>query len=132
MLLSNIHAGSMVIGFFILFSGFLTARYLKRKRWWLKTHKALGISGALLTILGFFAIVFHISINGGPHFTESHAYVGLVIVIFAFVMPALGFIQLKMGKAAGKIRPVHRFFGWIMLMAMLINIVLGMRMTGIL
>jgi hypothetical protein len=47
-------------------------------------------------------------------------------------MPALGFIQLKMGKAAGKIRPVHRFFGWIMLMAMLINIVLGMRMTGIL
>jgi heme A synthase len=132
MLLSGIHAGFMIIGFFILLAGFFTARFMKSKRWWLKTHRTLGVYGSSITILGFLAILFHLLFPGRPHFTQSHAYLGLAIVILAFVMPALGFIQLKIGKAAGKIRPMHRLFGWIMLMAMLINIVLGMLIADIL
>ena len=131
MLTSNIHAALMIIGFFILFSGFVTARYMKRKRWWLKAHKAFGVSGASLTMLGFFIIVFYLLLSGRPYFTLLHGYVGLAIILLAFVMPALGFIQLKIRNIAGKIRPIHRFFGWIMLVAMFINIILGMYAAGI-
>ncbi|MCX5813168.1 MAG: hypothetical protein NT178_11585 [Proteobacteria bacterium] len=132
MLLSGIHAGFMIIGFFILFFGFLVARYMKRKNWWLKTHRALGVSGALLTMLGFIAIVFDLLSSGRFLFTLRHGYVGIVIVMLAVVMPVLGFIQLKKRKAVVRIRPIHRFLGWIMLMAMFINIIIGMNIVGIL
>jgi hypothetical protein len=132
MLTSKIHAFTMIIGFFVLIFGFFTARYLKKKRWWLKMHKSLGISGASFTMLGFFLIVSHLLLSGRPCFTHWHGYVGLVIAFFAVIMPAIGFIQLKIRNTALKIRPIHRFSGWIMLMAMLINIILGMRMAGIL
>jgi hypothetical protein len=131
MLTSNIHAVIMITGFIILIFGFFTARYLKKKRWWLKMHRSLGVSGASMTMLGFFVIVFHLLFSGRPFLTQSHGYAGLMIALFAVVMPVLGFIQLKIGKAAGKIRPIHRFLGRIMLMAMFINIILGMLIAGI-
>jgi hypothetical protein len=126
--LGDIHAALMIIGFFILLFGFFTVRYMKRKNWWLKVHRALGVSGALLIILGFIAIVFNFLFFGRPHFILLHAYMGLAIVILAVVMPTLGFIQLKIRKITAKIRPTHRFLGRIMLMAMLINILLGIYM----
>ena len=131
MLTNNIHAAMMITGFFILLSGFFTARYMKMKRWWLKAHRSLGVSGASLTIIGFFVIVFHLLFSGRPIFTMLHGYAGLAIALLAVIMPILGFMQLKIGKSAGKIRPIHRFFGWIMLITMFINIILGMRVTGI-
>jgi hypothetical protein len=131
MLMINIHAVLMIAGFLILLCGFITARYMKKKRWWLKAHRFLGVSGASLTILGFFLIVFNLLLSGRPCFTMLHGYMGLVIALLAFVMPALGFMQLKIRKIAGKIRPIHRFFGWIMLTTMFINIILGMRIADI-
>ncbi|MCX5806464.1 MAG: hypothetical protein NT010_10425 [Proteobacteria bacterium] len=131
MMPSDIHVALMITGFFVLFFGFFTARFMKKKRWWLKMHESLGVFGAFLTMLGFFIIVFHISLSGRPYFTQSHGYVGIMIALLAVIMPTLGFIQLKIRMVAGKIRPIHRFFGWIMLMAMFINIILGMYMAGI-
>jgi hypothetical protein len=129
MLLGDIHAVLMFIGFLILFIGFFTARYMKRKNWWMKAHRTLGLSGASLTMLGVFAIVFNLLFFEHPHFTLLHAYVGLMIAMLAAIMPTLGFMQLKIRKAAGRIRPIHRLFGWIMLAAMIVNIILGISMA---
>ncbi len=131
MLTSNIHAVLMITGFFVLLFGFFTARYMKMKRWWLKAHRSLGVSGASLTILGFFVIVFYLLFSERPIFTMLHGYAGVVIALLSITMPVLGFMQLKIRKAAGKIKPVHRFFGWIMIVMMFINIILGMRVAGI-
>jgi hypothetical protein len=60
-----------------------------------------------------------------------HGYAGIVIALLSIAMPVLGFMQLKIRKFAGKIRPIHRFFGWIMIIMMFINIILGMRIAGI-
>jgi hypothetical protein len=131
MLISNVHAVLMITGFFVLFSGFFTARFMKSKRWWLKAHRLLGVSGASLTIIGFFVIVFHLLLSGRPFFALLHGYVGIVIALLAVIMPVLGFIQLKIRRIAGKVRPVHRFSGRVMLVMMFVNIILGMRLAGI-
>lgn len=131
MTFAYVHAGLMSIGFLLLFFGFVLARYMKRKRWWLKVHRVFGVSGASLTLLGFFIVVLRIYLAGRPHFTIAHAYVGLVIVILALMIPVLGFMQFKIREVSGKIRPIHRFSGWLILILMMINIVLGMHAAGI-
>lgn len=131
MLPGDIHGGLMIAGFLVLFLGFLTARLMKKKKWWLKAHQTFGLFGVSLTILSFIVIVYRFSFFNLSQYKLLHVYAGLVIVILTAAMPVLGFMQLKIRKAAGKIRPMHRSIGWIILIAMFINITLGIFMADI-
>jgi len=55
------HVLLVTTGVVVMLGGMLTARFMKKKNWWLKTHKSLAISGALLTVSGFILAAYMVS-----------------------------------------------------------------------
>jgi len=129
--LEYLHAFFMIAGFMFMTSGFVTARFLKGRLWWLKIHKMLGIHGVFLIIAGFCLEIIHLSLIGAGHFNVPHANIGLIIVVMSVLLPLLGFMQFKFREYASKIRFFHRWSGRILLALMGINIVSGLYTAGI-
>ena len=50
-LLHRVHGALMGTSFVLLFIGMFFPRYLKKKKWWLKAHRRIGISGAVIGAL---------------------------------------------------------------------------------
>jgi len=121
----------MILAFCIMLTGAIIARFMKKKAWWFRVHRSLGITGAILVVLGLFAEALQISLTGRPHFTVPHSWIGIVAVGFAVLTPALGLVQTRVRKLAPRLRGPHRWSGRLALLLMLINIVLGLYMIGI-
>ncbi len=123
------HALLMSTGFVFIFAGMATARYMKGKKWWLKTHKNLGITGALLTAAGFIVAVYMVSTYLGAYFINGqHEYIGITAVAFVVFTPIIGFMQLR--KSDKRMRIVHRWSGRLAIAVMLINAVVGWIMIS--
>lgn len=131
MLLTYVHASFMVAGFIFVVAGFITARFLKRKMWWLKLHKILGISSACCVLAGVCFESIHLSLISAGHFNVAHAYFGILIVVLSLITPSMGLIQIKIHGIASKIRPLHRWSGRVIILLMGINIISGLYTAGI-
>jgi hypothetical protein len=128
-----IHYSSMSLAFAIMaFIGYI-ARYEKGKRWWLKTHRALGVAAASIGVFGIGTAVYMVSITTGMHIRVVHSYFGLLSAAVLITSPILGFGFLK-GKKERKLlyRKLHRWIGRIALLMILATIVLGLFQAGIL
>ncbi|MBE0516756.1 MAG: hypothetical protein IBX41_05125 [Methanophagales archaeon] len=125
------HAVLMTLGFVSLVTGMLIARYLKRRRWWLKAHQMMGILGSILLISGLFMAIYMVSLSTGVHFRVPHAYLGAIVLVLVVINPILGYAQLKYPSKAAKIRSIHRWFGYLALVLILINIIAGLVLVGI-
>jgi hypothetical protein len=133
-LLYRVHAALMSTAFVLLFVGMFFPRYLKKKKWWLKTHRRIGISGAVIGVVGIGIATFMISQTTGMHLRVLHAWVGLLTVILIIFTPLLGHFMLKIRKAparAKKARAVHRRIGRVTLLFMSATIFLGLLQAGI-
>ena len=131
LVLMRTHAGLMFVGFLLFLTGFMIVRFMRRKRWWLKAHRALGITGAAIVILGLFAEALHISLAGMQHFKVPHAYIGIVVVFLALLTPVLGHLQFKFPKAVVPVKRLHITSGGTVLIIMAVNILLGLSIAGI-
>ena len=127
-----IHASLMVIGFILMIVGITLAKVFKKKKWWLKNHKILGILGAVISIAGLVMAFIMVSLGSGVHFRVPHAFLGILAIIFAILAPGLGSAQFKVKKNKAKIRFAHRWVGRIAAVLMLINIISGLILVGIL
>jgi putative copper export protein len=110
-------------------------RYLKKKKWWLKTHRRIGISGTVFGVVGIAVAVYMITQTTGIHLRVPHTWIGLVTFILMIIMPLLGYFMLKIRKnpyRAKRTRAVHRWIGRITLLFMAATIVLGLFQAGIL
>jgi len=121
----------MMLAFLVMVVGLIVARFMKKKTWWLKVHRFLGISAVILVFLGLFAEALQLSLAGRPHFRSPHSWIGVMAVGFAVLTPIFGLLQIKVRKAAARIRGTHRWFGRITLLLMFFNIILGLSMIGI-
>lgn len=130
-LLLRVHGGLMVLAFAIMFTGFIVARYMKPKRWWLKLHKTAEITGACVICAALIAIILQITLAGRSHFEVPHAYVGAVIALLSLITLTLGFMQFKIRGAAEKLRNFHRWSGRITLLLIFINILVGLDLIGV-
>lgn len=130
-MLMYIHAGLMGLGFCIFLCGVIIARYIKKRIWWLKTHRILGIIGVFCVILAFFAVTLQITLTDGPHFGVPHSYVGIVVVILSVVTPIFGLLQFKLREAAASIKKLHIWSGRMTIFLMLINILFGLWLIGV-
>ena len=130
--LATAHAALMIAAWVLFTAGFLLARFVRKRRWWLKVHRSLGVAGALVVLSGFFAQVIDIALTGREHFTIVHAYVGAVAVGLAVLTPALGHLQFRLPAAAPRVRVFHRWSGRVTISLMLINILLGLSYIGLL
>jgi hypothetical protein len=129
-LLLRSHAGLMILALCIMLIGAIIARFMKKKAWWLKVHRSLGITGAILLLMAFFAIALQITLTERAHFRVLHSWIGVVAIGFAVLTPTLGILQFKVRNMAAKLRSPHRWSGRITLCLMFINILLGLSMLG--
>jgi hypothetical protein len=127
-----VHAGFMLAGFFSMMSGATVAMFLRRKRWWLRFHKAVGILGVVSVLFGLAAVISMITFSGGEHFEGAHTYLGAVTAIFAVVTPVLGTLQFSVKVHSAKIRAMHRWSGRVTLLFAVVTIITGLQIVGIL
>jgi uncharacterized iron-regulated membrane protein len=76
-------------------AGTLTARYLKKKRWWLKTHRVLGIVGPTPDAVGIGVAVFMGAVQSGIHLRGVHSWFGLFALLLILLSPVFGQAFLK-------------------------------------
>jgi hypothetical protein len=127
-----IHAALMAAGFVLIFSALIVAMTQRRKRWWLRIHKGIGLTGASLLLLGAIAAVDAVaSTPGGHHLRTPHTWLGVLTVSAAIIAPVLGLLQFRIPQKAGTIRVVHRLFGRLLNFIAPIAILLGLRVAQI-
>ena len=124
------HAGLMILALCIMLTGAIIARFMKKKAWWLKVHRSLGITGAILFLMALFAIALQITLTERAHFRVFHSWIGIVAFGFAVLTPTLGILQFKARNMAARLRSPHRWSGRVTLCLMFINILLGLSMLG--
>jgi heme/copper-type cytochrome/quinol oxidase subunit 3 len=121
------HVLLVTTGIVVMSGGMLTARYMKEKGWWLKAHKSLAISGALLTISGFIVAAYMVSTYMGTYLVmEPHAYLGITALALVVFAPIMGFMQFR--KKDKRIHIIHRWSGRLAIIMVLSNIAAGWMM----
>lgn len=127
-----LHALLMMVGFLTVFAALAVAMTQRRKKWWLKTHKALGLIGASLILLGAIAAIAAVSATPQAHHLRSpHTWLGAATVLAAIITPALGLLQFKIPRRAGTLRAAHRLSGRILNLMAPVAILLGLRVAEI-
>ena len=132
MLLFLIHATLMALGSLLVFSALIVAMTQRKKRWWLKMHKTIGLTAGSLMLLGAaVAVIAVASTPAGHHLRTPHTWLGVLTVITAIVTPALGLLQFRIPQKVGTIRVVHRLSGRLLNLMTPITIFLGLRVAEI-
>jgi len=126
-----LHAGFMITGMVLMTAGVFIARFMRKKPWWLRSHKALGICGVLSIALGFSTAVNMVAASGDEHFDVLHAYVGAVVILAATATPVLGQLQFVLKERRAEIRKIHRWAGAITLILISLNIISGLVLAGV-
>lgn len=128
-----IHIVTMSSSFAAMTVGMLVSRFMRKKRWWLKVHRILGIVGTIIGVIGVGTAVFMIWTYSGAHLRVIHSYFGLITIIVIIASPFMGHGILKIKKEYKPLfRKIHRWLGRVALLLMLITIILGLFQAGIL
>lgn len=121
------HALLVTTGVVFMLGGMLTSRYMKKKGWWLKTHKTLAISGALLTVSGFVVAAYMVSTYMDTNLVmETHAYLGITALALVVFAPIMGFMQFRTKDK--RMHIIHRWSGRLAIVMVLVNIAAGWMM----
>lgn len=126
-----VHAILMTVGFVLMVKAVIIAKVFKKRDWWFKTHKMLGILAAVFSVVGLLMGFYMVSASGGTHFRVPHAYVGVSTLIFVVMTPILCFALQKFKNNSSQVRALHRWFGRITFTLMLVNIIFGLMLVGI-
>jgi hypothetical protein len=114
-------------GVAVMLGGMLTARFMKKKSWWLKVHKSLAISGALLTISGFVVAAYMVSTYMDTYLVmEPHAYLGITAFSLVVFAPIMGFMQFRTKDK--RMHIIHRWTGRLAISMVLVNVAAGWMM----
>jgi hypothetical protein len=127
------HISVMTLSFVLMVFGMTIPRYMKRNRWWLASHKTIGIIGASLGAAGIGLAVYLVSHLSSIHLRVVHSYTGTLTIAVVILTPVCGWMIFK-GRRERKAayRKGHRTAGRIALALMLATIVLGLIQAGVL
>lgn len=124
------HGALMGAGWVMAVAAILIAATQRKKQWWLRFHRGLGLSAGVLILSGAAVAVTAVTITGGEHLRSPHTWLGAPTVAVAVATPLLGFLQFKIRGRAESLRAYHRFGGRLLAVAALITLLLGLRLTG--
>ena len=130
MILFKLHAALMAAGFLSFFSALLVAATQRRKSWWLRRHRAVGILGTFFILSGISAAIAAVAAAATGHLRTPHTWLGALTIAAAVATPLLGLLQFKIRERTGRLRATHRLCGRILTGAALVTILFGLRMAG--
>jgi steroid 5-alpha reductase family enzyme len=125
------HAVLAGLGLALMLCGALVARYMKKKRWWVKTHRAMVMSGVCAVIVAIILMAIQITLTERAHFRIAHSYIGAGVALIAMATLTMGYLQLKRFSRAAALKVVHRFSGRLTLLLMFVNLLIGLKVVGI-
>jgi len=121
------HAALMSLGFLCSAGAAATAIFFRKRRWWLKVHRALGYAAGGLAAAGFLAAWWMVAASpAGGHFHVPHAKMGLVTVILILATPTAGALQLRVRTMTPVLRKIHVGLGRISVVLMAITLLMGL------
>jgi hypothetical protein len=126
-----VHGGFVTVAFMLMAAAAVIARYLKKKRWRIAVHRAMGGAGAACAFVGVASAFVMVSRYGGPHLSVTHTWWGAVTFFGAVLTPTLGEMQFRFPRRAATFRKIHRPSGWITVILMAVTIVTGAAHAGI-
>jgi hypothetical protein len=124
-----IHAALMAAGMMAVAAAAFIAITQRKKKWWLKTHRPLGITGAIFMLAGFIAISLLPEGQGSNLVPEIHGIIGGSAIALVCAAPVLGLLMFRLKKKW--MRPAHRWAGRFVVLFAIINLALGLFMTGL-
>lgn len=132
-LLLVFHNVALSVAFFVMIFAMIIARYMKKRRWWMRVHRLLEITGVILSVAGIIAVEYIVFSISGDHFRIMHSYIGFVAILLLILAPIFGQLILK-GKKERKrfFRVFHRWLGRIALLTTLAAIIYGLIQIQIL
>lgn len=89
------------------------------------------MTGVSIMLLGLIAAYLMVDQDGGGHVRVPHAWIGLTMILPAFVTPLLGHLQFRIREKAKPLREKHRLSGRITLVIGLAAILSGLWAAGI-
>ncbi len=131
-MLLYLHAAFMVAGLALFMAGIVIARFMRKKPWWLRGHRALGICGISSMILGLAMAIYMVAESGEEHFEVLHAYIGAIVIFSSQAVAVLGRLQFAMKNRRTAIQGAHRWAAAMTLILFSLNILSGLVLTGVL
>ena len=119
----------MAAGIIIIAAAAFVAMTQRKKRWWLKAHRPLGITGSLFMLAGFITITLLPDGEGSSLVPEIHGIIGGSAIALICAAPILGLLMFRLKKKW--MRPAHRWAGRFAVLFAFINLALGLLMTGL-
>lgn len=119
----------MAAGFTAVITAAFVAVTQRKKRWWLKAHRPLGIAGSLFMLAGFIAVSLLPESEGSSLIPEIHGIIGGSAIALVCAAPVLGLLIFLLKK--NWMRPAHRWAGRFAVLFAVINLALGLLMTGL-
>jgi hypothetical protein len=130
-MLLYLHAGFMITGLALMTAGVSIARIMRKKPWWLRRHRALGICGVLSIALGFSTAIYMVAQSGDEHFEVLHAYAGAVVILAVAATAILGQLQFTLKNRLTDLRNAHRWAGAMTLILIPLNMISGLVLAGV-
>jgi len=127
-----IHVLLMGSGFGLMTAAGIISRFLKRKRWWLKVHRALGIAAAAVLIPGAVAAYFVVEESSGVHLQVPHTWLGASTLALSWTAPVLGLLAFRIRAQAARLRIAHSWTGRLAIVVALVTVLTGLFLAGIL
>jgi hypothetical protein len=127
-----LHACLMGAGFLLALTALLIAMTQRQKRWWLRVHRIVGLTGTAAMLLGFAAAVAAIATSHeAHHFRSPHTWIGALTVSLALGAATLGLLQFRIPAKTAGFRTLHRLAGRIVNLTTPIAVLLGLRAAEI-
>lgn len=105
------HMLLMTLGILCIITGVSAAAFFRRKRYWLKIHKAFNSSAGIVLSAGVTMAITAVWQQREEHFEGFHPVTGSIALGFTFVSLFLGFYQFKAGNRIRVVKTFHRWLG---------------------
>jgi hypothetical protein len=117
-------------------AGTLIAALLKHRifligHWWFRLHVGVQSAGLLLTFIAFVLSVEFTASVGTEHFSNTHARMGLAVMIFTLLVPSLGVLADHFYQKGRRVTPVfpdlvHWLFGYVSILFAYMTVLTGL------
>ncbi len=124
------HLSTMTATVLSLMAGVSMAMFGRKKKNWLKIHKALNTAGMIGALTGAALAFTNIVTSGGRHLAGLHQWIGLAAILLCGFTLCLGYYSFK-AKNKIAIRAMHRWSGRASIIALFAALVLGLQMIGV-